>query len=212
MVVDIVIVLIIALSTFLAYRKGLVNLAMGLVSFIIAIVVTAILYKPVANLIINITSIDEAIENVIYEKANDVLEDDNESKSIKKEVVDNVKNKMLPETARKISINIVSGIVMIVLFLVVNIGLRFVTALANYIAKLPILDQINKAGGIVYGLIRGLVIIYILLLIMTGVSHIYPNNKVNNDIEKSTLAKTLSDHNIFSVFFESIDTKELLTK
>ena len=52
---DLVIVAIIVLSTFLAYRKGLAVLAIKLCSVLIAIVVTLLLYRPIANLIINTT-------------------------------------------------------------------------------------------------------------------------------------------------------------
>ena len=64
-VVDVVIVAIIALSTLLAYRKGLISLAIGLVSFIVALVLTLILYRPIASIIINYTSIDDMIANAL---------------------------------------------------------------------------------------------------------------------------------------------------
>ena len=75
MVVDLIIIAMIGLSTFLAYKKGLVNLAIGLVAFIISVLITVILYQPIANLIINGTNMDETIENVIYEKANGVMQE-----------------------------------------------------------------------------------------------------------------------------------------
>ena len=68
-IVDLIIIGIVLLSTFLAYRKGMVKLAIGLCAFVISIVVTFVLYTPIANLVINVTSIDEAIEDIIYEKA-----------------------------------------------------------------------------------------------------------------------------------------------
>ena len=57
-IIDIIIIAIIAISTFLAYTKGLIALAFKLCAFIIAIVVTFILYNPVSNLVINVTNID----------------------------------------------------------------------------------------------------------------------------------------------------------
>lgn len=205
MVVDIIIVVIVLLSTLLAYRKGLINLAIGLVAFIIAFAVTVILYKPVANLIINVTSIDETVENVIYEKANDVVKDNNEDENLKGQIIEQAKSNMLPQTARTLSINIVTGIVWILLFALVRIGLIFVTALANIVAKLPIIKQLNKVGGIIYGILRGLLIIYALLLVMGGVAQINSNNKINNDIDKSYIAKPMYENNILNVFFEKVN-------
>lgn len=209
MVVDIIIIAIILLSTFLAYRKGLVKLAIGLVAFLIAIVVTVLLYKPVTNLVINVTTIDEGIQNIIYEKANDVMEKDTSDKDLKGQIVDNVKNNMLPETARNISVYIVTGGVFILLFVLVRVALIFVTALADAVTKLPILKQINKAGGIIYGILRGLLIVYVLLMVLNVFSQIYPNNKVTNDVEKSIVAKNLSEHNVFYLFVNKIDVNNV---
>ena len=77
-IIDVIIVAIILLSTFLAYRKGLITLAIQLVAFVIAIVLTLLLYKPVSNVIINVTGIDEAIQNAILEEANDIMTNDEE--------------------------------------------------------------------------------------------------------------------------------------
>ncbi len=72
-VVDGIIIGIVGLSTFLAYRKGLVKLAIGLCAFVISLVITFVLYQPISNLVINVTSIDESIEDTIYEKANAIM-------------------------------------------------------------------------------------------------------------------------------------------
>ena len=60
-IVDIIIMLLLALSIFLGYRKGLVALAIKLCAFVIAIVVTFILYRPIGKLVINTTGIDEKV-------------------------------------------------------------------------------------------------------------------------------------------------------
>lgn len=199
--VDLIIIGIIALSVFLAYRKGLISLALGLVSFVIAIVITVILYKQVANLVINVTSIDETIENAIYEQANGMTEQDNETAQF---IVDAAKDELLPQTARTLSVNIVTGGVFLVLFLAAKIALRFVSALANLIAKLPIIKQVNKLGGVIYGLLRGFLIVYIALLVISVVGTINPNNSVHKEIEKSFIGKAMYENNILSIFFEKI--------
>ena len=151
-VVDFIIVAIILLSTFLAYRKGLITLAIQLVAVVIAIVLTLLLYKPVSNVIINGTGIDETIQNAILEEANDIMT--NEEKGAN-QVVETIQNNMLPETARTISINIIEGTVILVLYIVIRIALKFVTAIANLVSKLPVLNQLNQLGGIIYGILMG---------------------------------------------------------
>lgn len=200
-VVDLIIIAVVVLSTFLAYKKGLVKLAIGLCAFIISVVVTFILYQPISNLVINTTSIDETIENAIYEKANDIMQESNEEDELANQMIETAKNGMLSETARNLAINIVTGGVIIILFVAIKIALRFVTVLADSIAKLPIIDQLNKTGGMVCGILRGILIIYVALLISAIPGKINPNNIINESIDQSFLGKTMYQNNILSVFF-----------
>lgn len=203
-VVDLIIVAIILLSTFLAYRKGLITLAIQLVAVIIAIIVTLLLYKPVSNVIINGTGIDETIQNAILEEANDIMTDDGEGEN---QVVETIQNNMLPETARTISINIIEGAVILILYIVIRIALKFVTALANLVAKLPILNQLNQLGGIIYGILRGLLIVYILLLLVNLSGEIEPQNQVYTAVEESYIGKVMNENNILDILFTQINEK-----
>lgn len=203
-VVDIIIIAIILVSTFLAYRKGLITLAIQLVSVIIAVVLTLILYKPVSNVIINVTGIDEMIQNAILEEANDIMTNNQENAN---QVVESIQNNMLPETARTISINIIQGAVILILYVIIRIILRFVTALANLVAKLPILNQFNKLGGVIYGILRGLLIVYILLLLVNVSGEIDAKNKVYTTVEESYIGKMMNENNVLSVLFTNIGEK-----
>lgn len=200
-IVDLIIVAIIVLSTFLAYQKGLVKLAIGLCTFAISIVLTFILYQPITNVVINVTGIDEAIENSIYEKANGIMQENNKEDEITNQIIETAKNEMLPETARNLAINIVTGGVIIILFVAIKIALRLISAIADAIAKLPIIDQLNKTGGMIYGLLRGILIIYVALLILSVPAQIDPTNEINQSIEQSSLGKTMYQNNLLNVFF-----------
>ena len=204
-VVDIIIVAIILLSTFLAYRKGLITLAIQLVAVVIAIVLTLLLYKPVSNVIINVTAIDETIQNAILEEANNIMTNDQEGAN---QVVETIQNNMLPETARTISINIIEGAVILILYIVIRIALKFVTALANLVSKLPILNQLNQLGGIIYGILRGVLIIYILLLLVNLSGEIEPQNHVYMAVEESYIGKVMNENNILDILFTKVSENE----
>ena len=62
-VFDLLVIGIIALCTFIGYKQGLVKAIIKILSFVIAIVIALILYKPVSNIIIKNTSIDDNIKN-----------------------------------------------------------------------------------------------------------------------------------------------------
>ena len=108
---------------------------------------------------------------------------------------------MLPEAAKTLSINIIYGITMLILFIIAKICLMFIKALANAIAKLPILNEFNKLGGIIYGLLRGFIIIYAILMIINVVIAVNPNSKVNELMQQTYIAKTMVNYNILNVIF-----------
>ncbi len=198
-IVDLIIIGIIVLSTFFAYKKGMVKLAIGLCSFIIALVLTFVLCKPISNFVINTTSIDETIENAIYEKANEIMQEGNSE--LANQMIETAKNEMLPETARNLAINIVKGGVALLLIIGIKIALRFVSIFADAIAKLPILNEINKIGGIIYGMLRGILLVYVVLLLLSISGQINPKNIANDSINKSSLGKTMYQNNVLNVFF-----------
>ena len=204
-IIDVIIVAIILLSTFLAYRKGLITLAIQLVAFVIAIVLTLLLYKPVSNVIINVTGIDEAIQNAILEEANDIMTNDQEGAN---QVVETIQNNMLPETARTISINIIEGAVILILYIVIRIALKFVTALANLVSKLPVLNQLNQLGGIIYGILRGVLIVYVALLLVNLSGEIEPQNQVYTAVEESYIGRVMNENNILDILFTKVSENE----
>ena len=64
-VLDVILIVIILLNVIICYKKGLVKLAVGLVAVIVSLILAMILYKPVTNIIIKNTEIDEKIKESI---------------------------------------------------------------------------------------------------------------------------------------------------
>ena len=61
------------------------------------------------------------------------------------------------------------------------------------------MNQFNKVGGIVYGAIRGILVIYVVLLIVSFVGQINPQNKLHTEIQKSFIAKEMYSKNIIEL-------------
>lgn len=199
-VIDIILVLIVALSAFLGYKKGLVELGAKLFAGIIAIVITLIIYKPVGNIVIKNTSIDEKIENTILEKTTNVI-DENSKISDNKYIQDSsdnavlqVKEEVLPEQARNIAVNVVYVATALILFIVSKIVLSIVISLANAVASLPILKQFNEIGGFLYGLVRGAIISLVLILVIGTIAKLNPNGSLSKNVESTYLLKEVYDN------------------
>ena len=219
--IDIIVIAIIALSVYLGYRKGLIALAIKLFAVIIALVATLILYRPISTLIINNTSLDETIQNQIIQKAEGTNDENKENntevnnsenntqnnteiieKEVQNNLVEQAKAEMLPETARSIAINIINIAVILILYFAIKIALHFVTAIANIIAKIPIIKQFNKLGGIIYGLLRGILLIYVILLIISFAGQINPENQVHKSINESNITKAMYQNNILNILIK----------
>ena len=202
---DIVIVAIIVLSIFLGYKRGLVNVIFNVCAFLVAIVITFILYKPVTNLVIQNTEFDEKIENIIIEKG---VSDDEQDETKEKNILNEYIEKYITETATDakdeaiisvagiISEKVVGICVGIVLFLAIRILLILVKVLANGLAELPFVKQFNELGGAIYGILRGFVVIYILLAILFFVVSINSTGSIARAIDASIITKILYANNI----------------
>ncbi len=197
--IDIVIVAIIVLSTYLAYKKGLAALAIKLCAVIISVVVTLVLYKPVSNFIINFTNIDETIEDAVLQKSFELINEGDKENDMTQSALDQVKNDSIVQTAKDLSTQIINLCVIVILFFGIKIALKFVTVIANKVANLPIINKFNEAGGIIYGLVRGFVIIYACLLLVSFIGKVDSKNILHENIEKSYLGKTMYENNVFNI-------------
>lgn len=187
-IIDLIIIGIIVLSAFLGYKKGLVKLGARLFAGIIAIILTLIVYKPTAEMIIEHTTLDEKIENVILENTPNFS---GENTQLSNTMIDSLENEIIPKETKNISRNIVYAITGIVLFIVVKLVLSIVISLMDFVASLPILKQFNEVGGIIYGLIRGVLIVGICILLMGVVTKLNPESSLNEKIDNSYITKII---------------------
>lgn len=209
-IIDLIIVGILAISIFFGYKKGLTKCVIKILSFIIAVVVAAILFKPVSNFVIQNTEIDDNIkEAVVNLVANDVEEDGKvkEDSNLPKamvnyinETVENAveeaKNNMITVAAEGIANVTVNVGVAILLFIVVRIALIFVSALSSIITDLPIIKQFDKAGGILYGAVKAFVIIFVVLALISLISPMIEQTGIIVAINKSFIGSILYNNNI----------------
>lgn len=201
---DIIIVAILALNIIMGYKKGLVNVVFNIFAFLIAIVVTFMVYKPISEIIIKNTDIYDNIKSAII-KNNEVSQEKNnkENSNIQKYIQDTIQDTTEEAKAHAMEIaseniaikvvEIITGIIIFILTRIILIVLRFLT---ETIASLPLIKQLNEVGGIFYGFARGLIIIYVILTILFFVISINENGKVANIINSSYITKFLYDNNI----------------
>lgn len=206
-IVDLIIIAIILLFTFLGYKRGLVKLALGLCTFFIAIIIAFIFYKPIAHLVIENTNFDETIENAITSKilpegvsGDEEVDISNLSASLPSVILKNSSN-TINSIAESVSRTLIESVCLLGIFIIVKIILKFVTILADLIAKLPILKQFNELGGTIYGILEGLLTVFTLLAIVSLVAPLLDSsNEILININNSIIGSFLYNHNILLKF------------
>lgn len=203
MILDLIVILVVALFTFIGYKQGLIKVAIKIASFFIAIIIALILFKPVSTLIINNTTIDDKIENAIESKMYKVPE----GRPFKETVVTYpaYMPKALIELyysegsafAKTLTTKLIELCTILILYIVARIVLKFIAALATLIEKIPILKQFNKLGGTVYGFAKGILIVYVILAIMYLASPLLKWDTAEK-IEETSLTKMMYNNNIIT--------------
>lgn len=199
-ILDIVVIGIIIISTFIGYKRGLINVIFNLCAFLIALIITIFLYTPITNFVIENTEFDEKIENAIIENGVTTKDENSTEGSFLDKYISqsitNTKNDIVQSSSTIIAEKIIGILVAIILFIVVRIILIFAKALINGIASLPIIKQLNEVGGLVYGILMGLIIVYVILAVLFFVISVNNTGTIANAINTSCITKILYSNNI----------------
>ena len=204
-IIDLVIVGIIALCVIIGYAKGLTGALIKIISFVLSLVIAFILYTPISNYIINNTQIDDMIETTI--KSSIIKNDEEQAKEQMPTVIADyinqkveeasnaVKENVVNSTAQAVSHTIVRAGTWIILFVIARIALIVLKYITAIIARLPVIKQFDKLGGIIYGLLEGLVITYFALALISFITPMTKEN-LSDSINKSYIGSSMYNNNL----------------
>jgi len=214
LVVDLILIAILAGCAILGYCRGLTKVLLKIVSFVLAIVIAFVLFKPISLLIINDTKIDDNIQNAIEEKMVGVVDNvgENAEETVKENsgmpaamtqyiqdaIADSKENseEAAKQAAKSVANIIINAGTWILVFILARIILIFAKSLLELVVKLPVINQMDKFGGVVYGLVEGLVIIYIGFAILSFVSPMFDSAGVLATINNAAIGGFIYNHNI----------------
>ena len=179
LLIDLGILSIILISTLIGYKRGLIKVAFGLLSFLIAIIISLLLYKPVSNFITNYTPIPDRIETQIESRLSS--EDKEETNNFVENYYNNIKNS---------SVSIISH----------NMTNSIINISTNIVSKLPLIKQLNHVGGFIYGILAGFIIVYFVLTIISLLAPIIDLNSFIKLINTSIIGNIMYNNNIIFMF------------
>jgi len=200
LILDIICILLIWFLAAKGYKKGLVKGLFGLLSFLISGLITAIIYKPASEYIMSIPFVKNFM-TVLAERISVLIGVPGQEELIGLP-------KWLYDTAYQaadaantaISNAIVSIIIsvfcIVVIYILVKLALKLFEGVFTLIMKLPILNIVNRVGGMVCGMITAVVVLWILLALVVLFAGMDIFEPVNNAIQATSVLKYFYNNNL----------------
>lgn len=187
---DMILIAIIILFAINGMRKGLILSLFTICSSIIAMI-GAFIFYPVVSKVIQHTPFVTAFNNQLVSKmhqiqtekfggalqstGNKLLDNLNVPQLLRPQIEKNIgnlgSNMDFSDLSSKISNSITlifsNVISIIVIFIIISIAMMFIKVLLKNITKLPILHQLDVVGGLFFGIVEGVLIIYITIAFLS---------------------------------------------
>ncbi|WHH61685.1 CvpA family protein [Petroclostridium sp. X23] len=223
-ILDIAVILIIIFSSIRGMMKGFFLSVFDILSFFIAAILTARLY-PYFAAILSKTKVYQWIQDSIYQivvRANPIAIETTTS-SIKDDTVKNaidiislpasIKDALMEQQQREwievININninqqlaggisglIINVLSMIILFCAIKAILAVIASVINQFMKLPILNEVNKLVGGAFGIVSGIVVVYLICAFFVLLLPIEGFSPLAALIDRSVIVKGFYNNNI----------------
>lgn len=225
MIVDIIIIVIIALSVVIGMIRGFANTIIGFVSIILSILIAFFLCNPVASLLSKVTEIDESIYNkveAIIPMSDTDIQIDINSNSIPEKVqnaIDNTmteaenginkkKNEIVNSVATSITNNIMSAIAFVGLFALVRLVLLGIMIVTEIAKQQDFIERVDKIMGFLLGLLRGILIVYVALGVLKVCEVMLKSDTIVDNINQSIIGSYIYNHNFMATEIKEISNKD----
>ena len=210
--VDLVIISMLVSSTYWGYRRGLVAVVFKILTFILSLLIVFLLYKPVSNTIIQNTEIDEWLTESIRANLEGTTLNDGKlleptESNFSTAVVEMI-NSFVQEALEVANVDplgyvsvelskfMIRVLTMLLLLFASRFFLVFVRFFAELIAGLPFIKLFNKSGGLIYGILKGFLTIYVILAVFSIISPLIEGWGVTSAIQDSTWGSKMYNDNI----------------
>ena len=180
--------------------------------FIVSLLIVFLLYKPVSNSIINNSQLDEWLAESIEESLSGTILQDGTllmptESTMSTAIMDLIKsfvtealNESSVDPLGYASINLAYFMIrvgtMLALLIISRFLLLFVRFAAELIGNLPIIKMFNKSGGLIYGIIKGFLTIYVILAVFSVISPLIDGWGVINAIQDSSWGSKMYNDNV----------------
>lgn len=211
--IDLLILILMIVSVYFGYKKGFLKTITGVLSIILSLAIAITLYQPVEEYIKKTT-----VYEYVYDNVNSQLVTPDEEtsqisaygagklnlprnflKTMQEKVNDKRDN--ISETIADFSAgSAVKIISMLLVFLVARLAILGILAIVGLIKKLPLIGWSDRMLGVLFGFVRGFLIIYLLLAVITVSAQFKSDNFLARVVKQSEFAKIMYNNNVFLDF------------
>lgn len=190
--VDFAIILILVLNIIKCFSMGFIKSVFSLIGFILSIYLTKVYYPVIHGYIINSPRLYAGIKKVL--------------ESIIK-VLFSSKTKyddtFLPNLLSKGIINVLIGIICVIItYMLVRLLIGLIIKFISFIFKAPVLNGLNKIGGFIFGIIKGMFIIYIIFALLTPILFLFPEGFIAKGVAGSMFSIYFMNQNLILDLFD----------
>lgn len=111
------------------------------------------------------------------------------------------KNDAIISLSKQVTGFLMTIIIGVVLFIIFWIIFKLLRGLVKKISELPIIKQVDSVAGAVVGIASGILTVYIIFLIISGLQTMEVMNVIHDLIQKSKIASILYNNNFLMNFF-----------
>ena len=220
-IVLIVVLLILAGFALHGYLRGLVRVLFSLAAVFVAIGIATALEPYTAQLLKTQTPLDDTVRDNCTEYLQSILEKEIQNEVKEREEV-SILGLELPQEIQHflegnateqagsliedtgiyekagnfVADQVLHRLAWVLAFTVILILLAVAVHFLDVLAKLPVLRNINRAGGLAVGLLEGLVVVWILLLVIVLCQGTELGRKLMFSVETNAFLKFLNDNNM----------------
>lgn len=218
----IVILLIILANIVWGYKKGFMQVALSLVSWLLVLIACYTITPIVADIIIEKTPLAAVVQDAVSEKVNEIIDEvasgaadamENEMVAkIEENLPEQIKGVILGEHASfgdlitstgdvdidttELAKNAAYLIALVIVLIISRIALVIAEKFLNLVSKLPIIGQADALLGIAAGLVKGLVWCWVLLTIIAMLAYTGTNTDLLAMVNESKILTWLYENNL----------------
>lgn len=189
---DLLVIIVICLYGFKGWRRGLIFSILSIVGYVVSLAMAKTFSPDLTKLLIDITGVDKYLDKFLGDRISDIMQI-------------NIPTDMVTTMATQAIINAVS---FFIIFSITSMIVFNITKFLNGIGKLPVIGTLNNFGGLVFGTVKGLILIMIVLAVLSFVIN-NGNEKLGESIKDTVIVDKLYNNNpILNFINEIFEPKE----